>query len=419
MHALRLRVVLMSMLSLAPTAHAVDGMTPAGPALDPRVPVPPAYADAGYRIGGFLIEPRLTSSLRFDDNIFAAAADRRSDMVANLGTNAFLRSNWSRHALSAYVDLGRDEYVEVDDESTNRFLTEVSGRLDLPGDTALGLGLLSLEAAEPRTAAAALPNALRPVQFRRHGVYASASREQGRFKLHARVDGNQYDFDDASLLGGGESDQDDRNRDALDLRLRAGVRLDPGTTLFLQAKGKQRNYTDTPAGQSARDSQGGALEIGIGSDTAGPLRYELAAGYLSQSYDSPEFRKVEGPSLDASLGWALSGLSKLKLSASRGIQDAAISGAAGYRETAGSAVLEHELLRSLLLSLEAKFGNDDYQGIDRRDRRVAATFLATWFLNRFIHLTASVQHHDLDSTGAASRRDFSQQTVAVGLVLHR
>ncbi len=103
--------------------------------------------------------------------------------------------------------------------------------------------------------------------------------------------------------------------------------------------------------------------------------------------------------------------------ASRSIEDSAIVGSGGYLTTNGGLQVDHEFLRNLIVSANASYGNDSYNGVDRTDRRYGAGLSATYLLTRRIGLNTGYTYFKQNSSGAQGGQDFRVNRFTVGLVL--
>ena len=74
------------------------------------------------------------------------------------------------------------------------------------------------------------------------------------------------------------------------------------------------------------------------------------------------------------------------------VEDSATPGAGGYLSSNVSARVDHELLRNVILTGQAAYGNDQYKVIGRTDHRVTAGVSGTYLLNRVVGLTASYNY---------------------------
>jgi hypothetical protein len=71
----------------------------------------------------------------------------------------------------------------------------------------------------------------------------------------------------------------------------------------------------------------------------------------------------------------------------------------------------------VIISGQAGYGNDEYKGVDRSDKRLTAGISATYLLNRSVGVTVGYNHFKQDSSGAAGSGNFSVDKVGATLTL--
>src|SRR5690606_4765722 len=91
----------------------------------------PGYDALGLRAGAFQVYPRLTARIDHQDNIFASDDRPVDDMVYALQPEVSLRSDWSRHALSADAQASVVRHAEVRSEDSTTWSAGLNGRLDV------------------------------------------------------------------------------------------------------------------------------------------------------------------------------------------------------------------------------------------------------------------------------------------------
>ena len=118
----------------------------------------------------------------------------------------------------------------------------------------------------------------------------------------------------------------------------------------------------------------------------------------------------------ASLEWFPTQLTTVTFTGARTIEDSAIIGSGGYVSTNLAVQVDHELQRNVILSGQVTYGNDDYDGIDRTDKRFGAQASATYLINRHLGASLAVSHYEQNSDGADSGVNFDLNKLMVSLV---
>lgn len=378
----------------------------------------PEYDALGMRAGAFVIRPELLLAVEHNDNIFATATNTESDAIFVVNPSVAVDTTWSNHALNAYADVRHNAYADFSSENTTDYSLGAGGRVDIARGSSVGFSASHSRGTEPRTSAGAAGFAAEPIRFDTTSFAIGTEHTFNRLRLRAGYDFAKTDYEDARLIGGGVASQDFRDQDVHRFTLRGDLALSPDTAVFARYRYNERDFRlAPPAVANSRDSDGYTFDVGVEFDLGGLARGEIGAGYMKQEYENPAFGTVDGFSVDGLLEWFPTQLTTITFTARRSIEDAGIAAASGYVGTGLSVQADHELLRNVILTARVDYATDDYQGIDREDRRWGATVQATYMMNRNVGVAASYSHLDQSSSGSAGSRDFRVNRFMVGVVL--
>lgn len=380
----------------------------------------PGYEALGIREGAFMVWPKLNATVEYNNNIFATGANQQDDTVWHVTPEVDVTSNWSRHALDLYARGTFNRYSSFTSENTDDYSIGGQGRLDILRSAQVNGGADWSRLTEPRTSAASLGQA-KPVQYEMASAFLSGAREFNRLRLSGRVDVRNFLY----LNETGNRPQHDRDHEVATVTARADYAVSPDTALFVQVAGNDRNYRlgATPSvlaaypGFQNRDSKGVEALVGANFELSALWRGEVGVGYLHQKYDNPKFGTTSGFGARAQVEWFPTQLTTVTFTGSRTIEDAGIVGASGYLSTNLGAQVDHELLRNVIVSAQAGYGNDDYKGIDRNDKRYTAGVSATYLLNRSVGVTVGYNHFKQNSRGTAGSGDFTVDKVGATVTL--
>lgn len=383
----------------------------------------PGYEALGLREGAFMVWPKITTTVEYNDNIFATGQDTVSDTIWHVTPEIDLTSNWSRHELDAYVRSTINRYSSNTSENTNDYSVGANGRLDVLRTAQITAGGDFSRLTEPRTSAPsqALGTLSHPTQYELLSAYLSGAREFNRLRLSARLDARNFTYTNRS----GNPQQHDRDRLLTIYTGRADYAVSPDTAVFLQIAANNRDYrlSATPSvlatypGFQSRDSKGVEALVGANFEVSALARGEIGVGYIKQSFDNATFKDISGFGARAQVEWFPTQLTTVTFTGSRTIEDAGIIGASGYLSTNLGAQVDHELLRNVILSANASYGNDDYKGIDRQDKRYGAGISGTYLLNRSVGVTVGYNYFKQNSRGAAGSGDFDVNKIGATLTL--
>lgn len=375
----------------------------------------PAYDPLGVRAGGFTAFPRLQSGVVHDDNVFAAEDDRQTATTFRLMPEVVVRSHWSRHALETRARADIDRNLDFDSENTIDWSLGGAGRLDVARGVDITLAADYARDHEARTAAGADPAPRRPIAFELASASLKATRTRGRLRLQADAAVLRYDYRDGLSDAGAVIEQDDRARSAVRLTGRADYALSPATALFVQIARDGRDYR-TVAGSPERSSSGHEMLAGVDFELGALIRGEVAAGYIRQNFQDPVYGDLDGFGGRARLSWFPTQLTTLTATAGRSVEDSGVIGSAGALRTDVSISADHELLRNLILTAEAAWSDDEYNGLDRIDTRFTAGFSVIYRLNRRYGLTAGLTYLDQSSSGAVAGPSYRSSRLSVAVV---
>ena len=355
----------------------------------------PDYDPLGVRAGSFVIYPQVEIGESYDDNIFAVDNDEEDDFITVVSPEVNVESDWGRHALNLRGGGDAGFYFDNNDENFIDWFVATDGRLDVVRDTYLvgGLGWRRLheDRGSPDDVAGQ-----EPTEYDIYSANLGAARELGR--ISARVDGivDRYDFHDVDAQGGGQIDQDDRDRVQYQLIGRVGYEYLPDTEGFVRVIGRMREYDELEGGFD-RDSVGYAVLIGTELNFTPKVTGEVAAGYQHTTYDDDELSDVNSPALGGNVLWNVTGLTSIRAFAQGSIEETTQADASGYIAARVGGSVEHELRRNILLGAGVTLGRDDYEGIDRTDDILIGTVSARYLINRNFYARAAFTHQTRNS----------------------
>ncbi|WP_295206756.1 outer membrane beta-barrel protein [uncultured Brevundimonas sp.] len=375
----------------------------------------PAYDPLGVRAGGFMVFPKLQSVVVHDDNVFAAEDNRQPATTLRLTPEVVVRSHWSRHALETRVRADIDRNLDFDSENTTDWSLGGAGRLDIVRGADVTLAADYAHDHEARTAAGADPAARRPIAFDLASASLAATRTRGRLRLSANTAVLRYDYRDGLNDAGVVIEQDDRDRTVARLTGRADYALSPATALFVQLARDDRDYRKVARSPERSSSSHEAL-AGMDFELGALIRGEVAAGYIRQDFQDAAYGDLDGFGGRARLSWFPTQLTTLTAAAGRSVEDTGVIGSAGALRTDVSISMDHELLRNLILTAETAWSEDDYNGLDRTDTRLAASFSAIYRLDRHYGLTAGLTYLDQSSSGAAAGPTYRSTRLSIAVV---
>ena len=295
-------------------SSAGDEQAPRRPklkALDP-------YAPIGIKAGAFTLFPSFEIGVEDHSNIRLAPSAPQKDMGLRLKPSLGFASDWSRHSLTGNVSAQWLRYGDDDNLSTFTGAANVDLKIDVrhdigaefKADTAItetGLGTSSLPSA-----------AISARTDQSSHFSAGLANGRGGVVITSTIALARNTYGDVALSGGGTENNSDLNyyEPSLSLRGSLGGR---GSRLMPYAEITYAPRTHDQAldrNGIARNSQGGALSLGVKLDDGPIWTGEMAVTGQYRNYADPSLGSIFGVGLNGTLAWSPTPLDKAILTAS-------------------------------------------------------------------------------------------------------
>ncbi|MGE0651349.1 MAG: outer membrane beta-barrel protein [Alphaproteobacteria bacterium] len=344
----------------------------------------------GVRVGAFTLFPSIALEEQYSDNIFATENNTIDDFITRLLPRARLRSNWNNHSLSVYgnADIGR--YADNGNEDYEDYTVGTNGRLTILRDTWLQGQVEHQRRHEDRGS----PDDVGGVEPTIYGATLGQLTGFHRLnRLNFTLSGTveRLDYDDVATGGGGNINNDDRDRYEMETSLRVGYEVVPNYEAFVRGGYLKRTYDDISDNGLDRDNDGYEIVAGISVDFGGITFGDFFAGYRTQEYDDPALKGVKGPSVGGEITWNVTPLTTIIGTLSRTIEESTSGDgmgnfASGRFLTAAAIRAQHELRRNLIVGANVGYENDDYEGISRTDETLRFGINANYMMYRNLYI---------------------------------
>ena len=116
---------------------------------------------------------------------------------------------------------------------------------------------------------------------------------------------------------------------------------------------------------------------------------------------------MRGWVLDASLVWVATGLTTVTLTANSRVEETVISGVSGALRHDVGLQVDHAFRRWLIGTIKVGYGQDDYVGWDRVDKRTSLAAIVTYKLSRELWLKGEFRQEWLRSNAPSVNYDAS------------
>jgi hypothetical protein len=379
----------------------------------------PDFNQFGVPVGGFTLLLGGDLKETYTSNVYITTSNVKSDFYSTVDPTLALNSNWSRDALGLMLAGDINRYDRYPSEDTDNFTGRVNGRLDvLQGVYFIGSGGYQI-LHEPRDSPDNL-NGKTPTEYR------LASGSFGYIKDNAiigiRLDGtiNNYNYTDVMTSSGLPIDETLRNRTEYEITGRVSYEIAPGYHAFVSASGNDRVYDEKfDYGGYRRGSTGYQVDAGAALSITAKVDGEIYIGYLSQSYDDARLRNPSDLGFGAKLLWNVDGLTSIRASVSRTVQETIVDPASSILETDVSLGVEHELMRNVLLGADLTYSYQEYQGLARVDEVYGVDISGKYLFNHYLSAWLDARYHQRasNSVGAALGANYNQTSLSATLRL--
>lgn len=389
----------------------------------------PEIDPLGVRVRSFLFFPKLVVEEEYNDNIFATEQETEDDFITRVAPTMTIESDWSRHFLRFSTGAEFGLHAHNQNEDYTDYFAETEGRLDVTRDLDLRLGGGYARIHEERTDPDSTAGR-NPTEIDRYRAFAIYNQTFGR--IGGRLEGRflRFDYMDDGINGPGEINNDDRDRNVYEGSLRTSYEiLPPDYEAFIQFGGNHRKYDRTPDdGGFDRDSYGWNARTGIALDLGGLVFGEAYVGYFDQIFDSDDnLDDIDGFTYGLAFDWNVTPLTTVNVFGDRTVRETVqterdngvVRGASGALRSSVGLGVDHELLRTLILSSDFLYYNDDFEGIDREDDNLEYALGARYFLNRNLYLNATYglrrRLSNTDGNGVEGSSDFLENSFRISV----
>ena len=376
----------------------------------------PELDPLGIRAAGFLIYPSLAVSEQYNDNIFADDTGEVDAFITFITPGVKVNSDWNNHALNFRADANIGRYIDNGDEDFEDYFFGTDGRLDITRNQSLFVDALYSHLHQIRGDPDD-PLGRNQGSYDLSTVTGGYNHAFNRLSVTLEGTGVRYEYDNVTADDGSTIIQSTRDRTDAIGTLRAAYELSPKYSAFLLGSYINRSYDERQQGV-LRSSDGYEVAVGMDLALTGVTTGDLYVGYRSQFYDDPTLPTIEGPQGGASIYWNVTTLTTITGKVERTIEETTFLTdeddipASGYFHTRFGVIVDHELLRNLLLQASLFGIQDEFFGIDRTDDVLLATVGAKYLMNRYLDISIGYGYRDR-SSDSPDGNPYSQNTATL------
>jgi hypothetical protein len=228
-----------------------------------------------------------------------------------------------------------------------------------------------------------------------------------------------YSFMNEPTFNGGLAINSDRDRDVYSLAPRLSYELAPSYQVYVQATVARNQYNsaavDATPEHLKRSSTSYAFAAGSQFDLGNLLIGDFYVGYVADNYEDSRLISVHGPYFAGSLLWNVTRLTSATFEVKRSIYETILIGSPGTWQTEVDGLVEHELLRALLVTAQVSYRRSEYIDLARRDDLVGVSAGLRWKLSRLV--SWGVQGGWQQRSSNQPVNDFNEGTVSADIKL--
>lgn len=372
----------------------------------------PGYDPVGIRAGSFMLFPTASVGESYNDNIYATNNNTVDDFITTLSAGISANSVWGRHALSLSGGVTQQLYADKSDEDRFNWNLGGAGRLDIARDTALNASARYAQLHEDRGNPNTPTTSQEPIEYDLFNAATDLSHRFNRVNASVGFEYTNYDYKDATTLGGANIDQDNRDRDEYTETARLGYFVSPDTNVYVEGRFDQRRYDLTTLAGN-RDSDGWAALVGTEFKISRLTQGNVYAGYQERDYKAAALSSTEGLAYGIDVEWFATPLTTVTVSGDSRVEETTVGAASGYDRNSLSVNVDHELFRNVILSGGVSYTNNDFNDNPRNDDTTGASLGVKYLINRNFDLGLNYSYTNRDSNAAG----FDYTRNVVGLTL--
>jgi hypothetical protein len=363
----------------------------------------------GTPLGGFILYPSLTIGTEYNDNIFKTEDDEEDDVIFRIRPALDLQSDWDNHALGFFASADFNRYVDNTSEDTTGYRFLSNGRLDILRDTFATADVGVIRSFEDRGSPDDV-NGDEPTEELTIAGNLGFNHRFARSWLELGGGIAHRDFNDVDAIGGGEINNDDRDRYEYNSRARAGYDFNPEVGGFVQGTFNYTDYEDDVDDNGFdRNSQDYSLTAGVKFDITDLLFGELQGGGQWFKPDDDQFSDQTTWVVGSNLTWLVTELTTANFTASRTWQQTTVDGASSALTTTAGTTVTHSLLDTVTLDGFFNYTREDFEDTNRVDNTYSLGPGVTYLMNRFVHFSLNYTHSWRNSD--APGQDYTENSV--------
>lgn len=314
----------------------------------------------GVRVGNFIFFPTVGTLVRYDDNIFATAANRKKDAVSELMPELKIKSDTGNHEFDLTLSGKLVAFAEHEDQNYTDLTASARAALHFDHAHTLSASVLSMLRHENGLDPGFPQDAARPVEYLYNRASAGITRDAGQLYGTFSTTVASWEYKDAIARDGSRIDQSYRNSELVKAQISGGYRFSPGYSLVARTALTRIWNEGTP--ERTLDSLGYEAFAGIRGELSPVLRWEILGGWGSRDYNQHGLATLNTSLFEGRLTWLATQRLTLHGIVGRSISDQVDSFGTGRVDTTAGLRADAELLHNLVLHLKAEVRDSEFAG---------------------------------------------------------
>ncbi len=318
----------------------------------------------GVHLYGFKLLPKFGWETEFKDNIFKTDNRRVSDFIEHVQPGFVLKSDWNRHSVNLAIDSDIAFYTQNNDENYQDMTLRLNGQLHVLKNSSLNGGFFFSknhgDRGSPDDSAGKTPT-----EFTVKGFNIDYKHKFNRFSAQFGIVAQHVDYSNKKTSLGVTINNQDRNNWHYVPSLRLGYEIQREYQAFVELNYSELIYDDQFDDNALeRSSHGYEGLVGLAFDATGLITGDIAIGYKQREIDDPSLADIGSLTGRLNLEWNPTPLMTVRGNVLHTFSETTQLGASVVERTSLSVGVEHELLRSLILSLNTGYQYAKYNGFD-------------------------------------------------------
>ncbi len=376
----------------------------------------PEWSPLGLSVGQFLVLPRLSAGVEYDDNILDTPTAGLKDAIYQINPDLTVLSNWDQNEVDLSASATLNRYNRYSSQDTDQYTVSGAGVLNVRHDLTIGLQAFNLQAEIPRSSDAYVFGSLIPLLYDQTFSRISLQKTFINFQLTADLTYEVYSYTNGlaatlnnNIVTDTPINESFRNRNTAIAFLRGDYTLSPSFEIFAEERAANSLYPDT----TGRNQVTTETLVGPNVELGHVIQAEFGVGLLTNEVANPQAKAVRAADWLAQVIYLPTPLLTLSLIANQHIVDSGLPDAPAFLLKDVGFETDYELMRNLIVVGKISGLWYDYQGIVRQDRYLNASLGATYYLNRLIGINLVYAHAQRISNGSTTILGFNNVPAAI------